>query len=42
VTPVVVREVKIKKDKSLEEYNGRLHQVEWEIIMEMRKVLDEV
>jgi phosphoribosylglycinamide formyltransferase len=41
--PVVVREVEIKKDEPLEEYEGRLHRAEWEIIVEAtRKVLDEV
>lgn len=40
--PVVVREVEIKPGESLEEFEGRLHKTEWEIIVEAtRKVLDE-
>jgi phosphoribosylglycinamide formyltransferase len=40
--PVVVREVEIKKDEPLEEYEERLHRAEWGIIVEAtRKVLDE-
>jgi len=41
--PVVVREVEIKKGEPLEAYEERLHQTEWEIIVEgTRKVLNEV
>ncbi|KAI0297468.1 formyl transferase-domain-containing protein [Multifurca ochricompacta] len=41
--PVIVREVEIKKDESLEAYEERLHRTEWEIIVEgTRKVLDEI
>lgn len=40
--PVVVREIAIKKDEPLADFEERLHKTEWEIIVEgARKVLDE-
>ena len=40
--PVVVRNVEIKPDESIEIFEERLHKTEWEIIVEAtRKVLDE-
>jgi formyltetrahydrofolate-dependent phosphoribosylglycinamide formyltransferase len=41
--PVVVREVEIKKGEELADYEERVHQTEWEIIVEAtQKVLTEV
>jgi phosphoribosylglycinamide formyltransferase len=40
--PIVVREVEIRKGEPLEDFEKRLHGVEWEIIVEAtRKVLEE-
>ena len=40
--PIVVREVEIKKDEPLADFEERLHKTEWEIIVEgARKVLEE-
>jgi phosphoribosylglycinamide formyltransferase len=41
--PVLVREVEIKKGESIEEFEKRLHEVEWRtIVAATAKVLDEV
>ncbi|KIJ59713.1 hypothetical protein HYDPIDRAFT_100204 [Hydnomerulius pinastri MD-312] len=41
--PLIVREVEVRKGEELDEYTRRLHEVEWEIIVQAtRKVLDEV
>ncbi|KAG8975653.1 hypothetical protein FRB90_009465, partial [Tulasnella sp. 427] len=41
--PVVVREVEIRKGETLEELEGRIHEVEHEAIVEAaRKVLERV
>ena len=40
--PIVVREVEIKEDEPLADFEERLHKTEWEIIVEgARKVLEE-
>jgi len=41
--PVIVREIEMKKEESMEAFEERLHKVEWEIIVQAtRRVLDEV
>lgn len=41
--PVVVRNVEIKVGESEEEFERRVHETEWGVIVEgVRKVLDEV
>lgn len=41
--PIVVREIAVEKDMSLEEFEQRIHKTEWEIIVEATKtILDEV
>lgn len=41
--PVVVREVEIKKGESEEEFERRVHETEWGVVVEgVRRVLDEV
>jgi len=39
--PVIVREIEMKKEEGMEAFEERLHEVEWEIIVQAtRKVLD--
>ncbi|KAI6132346.1 hypothetical protein EV401DRAFT_1917175 [Pisolithus croceorrhizus] len=41
--PLIVREVPIEKGESIEEYEERLHRIEWEIIVQAtRKVPNEI
>lgn len=41
--PIVVREIAVDKDISMEEFEERIHKAEWEIIVEAtKKILDEV